>query len=74
MELTSWSRKKYLDNFFLQYFKYVVSSILRYLFEYMWRERIRRSGEDLFVSFLKLIAKRQAVVTPSEELPKVFLV
>ena len=39
----------------------------------MWRERIRRSGADLFTSFLKLIAEKQSEVTPDEDLPKVYL-
>ena len=47
--------------------------INRYLFEYMWRQRIRRTGADLFTSFLKLIAEKQREVTPPEELPKVWL-
>ena len=62
-----------MNHFSICLFKYLFSCIFRYLFEYMWRERIRRSGEDLFTSFLKLIAKRQNVVTPEEDLPKVFL-
>ena len=61
-----------MNHFSICLFKYLFSCIFRYLFEYMWRERIRRSGEDLFTSFLKLIAKRQNVVTPEEDLPKVF--
>ena len=39
----------------------------------MWRQRIRRTGADLFTSFLKLIAEKQREVTPPEELPKVWL-
>ena len=34
----------------------------RYLFEYMWRESVRRSGGDLFQSFLRLIANTQCLL------------
>ena len=46
--------------------------LVRYLFEYMWRERIRRSGADLLTSFLKLIAENQRIVTPPDDHLKVF--
>ena len=46
--------------------------IFRYLLEYMWREQVRRSGADLFKSFLELIAERQREISPPEELPEVY--
>ena len=39
----------------------------------MWRLQIRRSGADIFTSFLHLIAEKQLVVSPEEELPKVLI-
>ena len=47
-------------------------NMFRYLLEYMWREQVRRSGADLFKSFLQLIAERQSVISPPEEIPKVW--
>ena len=43
--------------------------MFRYLLEYMWREQVRRSGADLFKSFLQLIAERQSVISAPEEIP-----
>ena len=35
---------------------------------------MKRTGEDIFTSFLKLIAQKQTEVTPVEDLPKVFFI
>ena len=53
-----------------------VKCIHWYLFEYLWRQRVKRTGEDIFTSFLKLIAQKQteSEVTPVEDLPKVFFI
>jgi len=42
-----------------------------YFFEFMWRESVKRSGGDLFQSFLRLIAKIQSKDSPSQEFPDV---
>ena len=43
----------------------------RYLFEYIWREKVRREGGDHFLSFLGLLASKRTQITPDEELPQV---
>ena len=40
----------------------------------LWRQRVKRTGEDIFTSFLKLIAQKQTEVTPVKDLPKVFFI
>jgi hypothetical protein len=42
-----------------------------YLFEYIWREKVKREGGDHFLSLLGLLADMRTRVTPAEELPQV---
>ena len=44
---------------------------LRYLFEYLWREHVKRKNGDHFTSFLTLLGSKTEEITPEEEMPEV---
>ena len=43
----------------------------RYLFVYMWREKVKREQGNHFTSFLALLATKSKEETPEEEVPEV---
>jgi len=45
--------------------------ILRYLPEYMWRQKVERQGGDHFEEFLKIIAAKQNQDDPEFDLREV---
>ena len=51
-----------------------INKTFKHLFEYLWRVHIKRSGDDLFTSFLQLIAKDQRLVAETDEDNKVILI
>ena len=44
---------------------------LRYLFEYLWREYVKRKNGDHFTSFLTLLGSKKEEITPEEDIPEV---